>query len=104
MIKIDMYTTIITLYKQGNSQRKIARLTKTDRKTVKRIINRYIEAGIESPVSYVKSSVLESWHEKIVELLEKNLSYVRILEELTSQGCQSSYSSLTRYIKRHKIK
>ena len=104
MIKIAMYTTIITLYKQSNSQRKIAELTKTDRKTVRRIISRYIETGTEHPLSYVKSSVLEPWHSKVVGLLEKDLSYIRIFEELTSQGYRGSYSALTRYIKKHKIK
>lgn len=38
-----MYTTTITLHKQGNSQRNIAKLTKLDRKTVKRIINHYLD-------------------------------------------------------------
>ena len=33
--------TIITLYKQGESQRKIARLVGHDRKTVRRIIKLY---------------------------------------------------------------
>ena len=32
-----MYTTILTLYKQGLSQRKIAKTTNTHRKTVKKI-------------------------------------------------------------------
>lgn len=104
MIKQAMYTTIITLYKQGNSQRQIARTTKTDRKTVKRIISRYIEQKIESPISYERTSVLTFWHNEIVELMEKDLSYVRILEELQSKGCHSSYSALTRYFKKHNIK
>ena len=33
-----MYTTILTLHKQGISQRKIARTTNTHRKTVRKII------------------------------------------------------------------
>ena len=40
MIGTPMYTTILTLYKQGLSQRKIARTTNTHRKTVKKIIDR----------------------------------------------------------------
>ena len=104
MIKQAMYTTIITLYKQGISQRQIAKTTKTDRKTVKRIISRYIEDKVESPIGYERTSVLTFWHNEIVELLEKKLSYVRILEELQSKGCNSGYSALTRYIKKHNIK
>lgn len=103
MIRINMYTTIITLYKQGNSQRNIAKLTRIDRKTVRKIVNRYVESGTESPVPYERSSALDSWHEQIIELLEKNLSYIRIFEELKIQGYTNSYGSLTRYIKKYKI-
>ena len=39
MIEIGYYMTIITLYKQGESQRKIAKLVGHDRKTVRKIIN-----------------------------------------------------------------
>ena len=99
MIRINMYTTIITLYKQGNSQRKIAKLTRIDRKTVRKIVNRYVKSGTESPAPYERSSASDFWHEKIIELLEKNLSYIRIFEELRNQGYKSSYSALTRYIK-----
>ena len=104
MIRINMYTTIITLYKQGNSQRKIAKLTRIDRKTVRKIVNRYVKSGTESPAPYERSSASDFWHEKIIELLEKNLSYIRIFEELRNQGYKSSYSALTRYIKKYKIK
>lgn len=103
MIRINMYTTIITLYKQGNSQRNIAKLTRIDRKTVRKIINRYVESGTESPAPYERSSALDSWHEQVIELLEKNLSYIRIFEELKIQGYTKSYGSLTRYIKKYKI-
>ena len=52
MIGTSMYTTILTLYKQGISQRKIARTTNVHRKTVKNIINRYEKSKIETPVPY----------------------------------------------------
>jgi transposase len=104
MIKQAMYTTIITLHRQGISQRRIARTTGTDRKTVKKIIRRYTEDGAESPVSHGRPSILTPWHNEIVGLLEKNLSFIRILEELHGKGCQISYPSLTRYIKKHHIK
>ncbi len=98
-----MYTTILTLYKQRISQRQIARLTGSDRKTVKRIIKRYEEEEIELPLVYKRGSKLSTWHEDIVRLLESNLSYVRILEELKLRGCGASYSALTRYIDKHNI-
>jgi IS30 family transposase len=40
MIGAAMYTTILTLYKQGISQRKIAGTTNTHRSTVRRIIKK----------------------------------------------------------------
>jgi transposase len=104
MIKIAMYTTIITLYKKAISQRQIAKLTKTDRKTVSKIIKRYKEEGLDEPVIYQRESILNLWHGEIVSLLEKSLSCQRIHEELRHQGCQASYSALTRYVKKHKIK
>ena len=103
MIGVPMYTTILTLYKQGNSQRKIARLTGHDRKTVKRIVSKYDSLGVESPSSYQKESKVSSWHNEIVKLLEKNLSLVRISEELGSLGFTGSYSSLSRYVRKIKI-
>ena len=50
MIEIGYFMTIITLYKQGESQRKIARLVGHDRKTVRRIIKLYKEKGIIEPI------------------------------------------------------
>lgn len=49
MIEIGYFMTIITLYKQGESQRKIAKLVGHDRKTVRRIIKLYKEKGVIEP-------------------------------------------------------
>ena len=49
-----MYTTILTLYKQGKSQREIAKLTGRDRKTIRRIVYKYNSTGIESPTQKAK--------------------------------------------------
>jgi transposase len=62
MIGVPMYRTILTLYKQGNSQRKIAKLTCHDRKTVKRIVSKYYSSGVESPNPYQKESKTSKWH------------------------------------------
>lgn len=104
MIKIDMYTTIITLYKQGISQRQIAIATKINRKTVRKIINNYKIDKIEDPIPYKRTSKLENWHTKIVSLFETNLTALRIHQEIQLLGYDGSYSSLTRYLKKHKIK
>ena len=104
MIGTSMYTTILTLYKQGISQRKIARTTNVHRKAVKNIINRYEKSKIETPVPYNRPSMTDSWHEDIINLMSNKLSTVRIHEELKNKGYNLSYSSLSRYIRSHKIK
>ena len=104
MIGIAMYTTVITLHKQGVSKRQISRLTKLDRKTVRRIIGKYDQDNVEAPSHYLRASKVHEWHSKIAGYLEHNLSYVRILEELRASGFNLSYSSLTRYINLHHIK
>ena len=98
MIGTSMYTTILTLYKQGISQRKIARTTNVHRKTVKNIINRYEKSKIETPVPYNRPSMTDLWHEDIINLMSNKLSTIRIHEELKNKGYNLSYSSLSRYI------
>lgn len=99
-----MHTTILTLYKQGISHRKIAKTTNTHRSTVKKIIERYEASKIEVPIPYNRPSSLVSWHREIIDLMSNQLSTVRIFEELQAQGYSSSYSSLSRYIRKHNIK
>lgn len=103
-VYLVMGNGIITLHKQGVSQRQISTLTKLDRKTVRRIITKYNKEKVEVPSSYVRESKVRQWHCKITEYLENNLSYVRILEELRRAGYNLSYSSLTRYINLHHVK
>lgn len=96
--------SIITLYKQGISQRQISKIVGHDRKTVRRIIRRYKEDGITEPVKMSKELVLDKYKDKIIELMEKDLSGVRIQEELSREGLKISYSSVVRYIKKIKGK
>lgn len=98
MIGIAMYTTVLTLYNQGKSQRKISKLLDVDRKSVRKIVKKYESTGIEEPGPIISKSVLSNWQDKIVEFLERDLSYVRIFEELQSLGYKGSYSSMRRYI------
>lgn len=99
-----MHTTILTLYKEGISQRKISKLIHVHRKTVKKIITRYKQDKREYPVPYSRASQIESWHTDIVELLSTKLSVVRILEELRLKGFKLSYQALSGYIRKHNIK
>jgi len=99
-----MHTTILTLHKQGVSQRKIAQMMSVNRWTVKRVIGQYNEDGTECPRPYKRTSYNEAWHEAIVKLLENNLSIVRVFEELCLQGFKGSYSALSRHIRKNNIK
>jgi transposase len=103
MIGIPMYTTIITLHKQGHSCRSISRLTGHNRKTIGKIVKSYREEGKELPVEQKRKSKLHEWHPEIIKLLEHNYSLIRIKEELDVLGYKGSYTSLTRYIKKLKI-
>ena len=60
--------SIITLYKQGISQRQISKIVGHDRKTVRRIIRRYKEDGITEPVKMSKELVLDKYKDKITHL------------------------------------
>lgn len=98
-----MYTTILTLWKQGKSKSEIARVTGKDRKTVRQIIQKYEQIGQETPVAMSKESSLSQYHTEIVSLLESDLSIVRIHEKLRDVGCLRSYSSLKQYIGKIKL-
>lgn len=99
MIGICMKITIISLFKQGKSKSEISRITGHDRKTVRKIINTY-EKGSKGFVDKdIKHSKLDEHKEDIIKLLEKNLSGVRIYEELLRLGCKMSYPNVVRYIR-----
>ena len=63
-----MYTTILTLWKQGKSKSEIARVTGKDRKTIRQIIKRYEGGGQETPTAINKNSGLSLHHAEIVSL------------------------------------
>lgn len=98
-----MYTTIITLHKQGISLRQIAKITDHDRKTIRRIISRFKLESARFPKEMMRKSKLQPLHQTIVNYLESNLSMIRIAEELRQIGHSFSYSSLTRYIRKIKL-
>lgn len=98
MIGHAMYTTILTLWKQGKSKQEIARITAKDRKTVRKIIQGYEQQGQETPPEINKTSRLNQYHAEIVAFLEADLSIVRIHEKLKELGCSMAYSSVKRYV------
>jgi len=102
MIKIAIYMTIITLWQKGKSQREIAKLIGCSRDAVRSAITRYKEHGHEAPVKKYKNSKIELYKDQVIEYMEKNLSAVRIYEELINIGAILSYSTVSHYV--HKIK
>lgn len=104
MIRGYMYTTILTLFKQGWGKRKISRETNVHRNTVSKIIKKYEEAGIEKPGRYKRESMAAKWHERIFELVNNKLSLVRIHEELIKEGFEGSYNALSYYVRQSNIK
>lgn len=98
-----MHTTILTLWKQRKSKKEIARITQKDRKTVRKVIKKYEETGIETPPTFNKESTLRAYHTQIISYLESNLSSVRIYEKPQDLGCPKSYSSVKRYVAKLKV-
>lgn len=98
-----MYTTIKTLWDKTKNKTEIARLTGHDWKTVAKVIKN-IEKGIETPQYKPRGSLIDNYREKILSLLEKDLSGVRIHEELTRDGFTGSYPTVKRYINKLKRK
>lgn len=104
MIGYAMYTTILTLWKQGKSKKEIARVTGRDRKTVRRIIQKYEEKGEEFPCVAERGSSLQKYHKEIVSFLESDLSIIRIHEKLKDLGCPIGYSGVKKYISKIRLK
>jgi len=88
-----MYTTIKTLWEKTKNKTEIARLTGHDWKTVSRIIKN-IEKGVEIPQYKPRKTLIDNYKEKIFELLEQNLSGVRIYEKLIEYGFSGSYPTV----------
>ena len=98
-----MYTTIKTLWEKTKNKTEIARLTGHDWKTVAKVIKN-LEKGIETPEYRTRETLIDDFRNKVLELLEKDLSAVRIHEELLLDGFKGSYSTVRRYIAKLKRK
>lgn len=97
MLGVAMYTTIKTLWEQGNSKLSIANMTNLDWKTVSKIIN-LIKQGITDVKKKPHPSKLDLYKEQILEWLEQDLSGIRIHEKLKELGVAISYSSIKHHI------
>lgn len=100
MYKVDMYITIKTLLAAGKSQRGIAKELGISRKTVKRI-KAQIDAGQAFPTPQPRPKKLETYHEKIVQELERGKTAVLIHEHLQGKyNLEVSYPSVVRYVRK----
>ncbi|HBE44563.1 MAG TPA: IS21 family transposase, partial [Deltaproteobacteria bacterium] len=97
MLEAAMYTTIKTLWELGHNKSEIARTTGRDWKTVDKVIND-IKKGIYTPHMKERESILDPYKERILSLLEKDLSAVRIHEELMAAGFTGSYSAIKQHV------
>ena len=97
MIKLA-YMTIITLWQRGESQREIARAVGCSRDAVRGAIARFKNHGFETPARNSHGSKMD----QVIEYLEKDLSAIRIYEELYNIGASVSYLTVSHYV--HKIK
>jgi transposase len=100
MLSQNQRTTILELSGQGVSRHEIARVLKISRGTVKKVLR---SSSAAVPLME-RAEKCEPWRQQILELLgscKGNL--VRVLEELSAQGANLSYSALTAYCRRHGI-
>ncbi len=81
MLGAAMYTTIKTLYELGKSKSEISRLTGHDYKTVSKVV-KAIDTGQLEPKRKERTGLLSPYKSRIAEFLEKDLSGVRIHEQL----------------------
>ncbi len=103
MLGVAMYTTIKTLWEKTKNKTEIARLTGHDWKTVAKVIKN-LGKGIETPEYRTRETLIDDHRNKLLELLEKDLSAVRIHEELLLEGFKGSYSTVRRYVGKLKRK
>ena len=103
MLGVAMYTTIKTLWEKTKNKTEIARLTGHDWKTVAKVI-KSIEAGIEIPQYSPRQCLVDDYRQDVLKLLEKDLSAVRIHEELVRDGFKGSYTTVKKYVSKLKRK
>jgi len=103
MLGAAMYTTIKTLWEKTKNKSEIARITGHDWKTVSKVI-KDIDKGIEIPEKKPKPTVIDNFKQTVLKLIEKDLSAVRIHEEIARDGFRGSYSTVKKYIQEIKRK
>lgn len=93
MLRQAMYTTIKTLWSKGHNKSVISRLTGHSWKTVNKVI-KAIKAGKSVPEKKPHPCILDPYKDQIIAWIEKDLTAVRMHEELLRQGLKVSYTSV----------
>jgi len=99
-ITMAVSDSIITLYAQGWSRRRIARTLGINRETVARHLGLVSKPAISTP-AIGRQSQCEPFRNSIVAWLDKDLSGQRIYQDLVGEhGFRGSYQSVKRYVRR----
>ncbi|QUS59016.1 IS21 family transposase [Pseudovibrio brasiliensis] len=100
MVDLGIIVMIHDLKKQGLSISSIAQKAGLDRKTVRKYLNRGLEAPVYGPRASGKWA-LDEYRGYLVERLERfpGLSASRLHRELKELGFQGAYSTLTEYLR-----
>ena len=103
-ITMAVSDSIITLYAQGWSRRRIARTLGINRETVARHLGLVSKPAISTPAiaSHAgRPSQCEPFRNSIITWLDKDLSGQRIYQDLVGEhGFRGSYQSVKRYVRR----
>lgn len=94
MLREAMYTTIKTLWLKGHKKAQIAKLTGHDWKTVDKVIKTPV-----APVRKKHKRKLDNHKERVLDLINQDISALRIREILCSEGIKIGYSSVKDYVK-----
>lgn len=97
MLKMAEQISIETLWKRYKNKSKIAKLIGHDWKTVAKAV-KAVENGKLLPERKPHPRKLDPHKDKILEWLEKELSGIRIFEELRVLGIEVGYSTVNDYI------
>jgi len=99
MLTVYKQITIKTLHQQGEKKARIARQIGCHRNTVHNIVKR---GSVLKKQTRNKPSVFDPYQAKIKQLLDQDITRLRIHEILQDEyGIQKSYDCLCKYVKKH---
>lgn len=100
MLDLDTRTAILHLQRQGHGVRTIARMVRVSRNAVKRVLR---SGSAEVPALEREESLAPHIDRVRALYADCQGNRVRVVEELAAEGIGVSYSTLTRFCRRHGI-